>query len=302
MMRSLKKMTRRLCSMTTDQVFDYVTSKHKFYRHHDIKTDRRFAYRPGKRADSVLVVCHADTVLGAINSYNESRNVVCSPELDDRLGIACMLSFDGPLSTCAMLICDDEERGMSTADMFPDVFPQSRPNWLVELDRRGTDVVTYDYANETWHSILESVGFDIGHGSFSDICYLESLGVCGVNVGIGYHNEHTTKCHADLNDTVTQIARLQTLLSTFGSVRLRHDIQKRDSWYSVSRNSVSGNRGASYSSSVHYNDEFTNFKSLEYCEDCQSEIMDGDILYYENSNLCRHCFDKWIVFEDNSKI
>ncbi len=297
MMRSLKKMTRRLCTMSTDEVFDYVVTKHKFYRHYDEVSGRRFAYRPGKNPDSVMLVCHADTVLGATNVYHETRNVVHSPELDDRLGIACMLAFGNPLSSCAMLICDDEERGQSTADLFPSVFPNAKPNWLVELDRRGTDAVTYDYGNETWHSLLESVGFDIGHGSFSDICYLDSLGVCGVNVGIGYDCEHTNNCHADLRDTISQIEKLQSLLNSFGKIRLRHDIQTRDSWYSVSSYNVSGKRSDSYSA---YNDGFTNFKPLMYCEDCQAEIADGDTLYYEQADLCRNCFDRWAIFDELS--
>jgi hypothetical protein len=141
----------------------------------------------------------------------------------------------GELVDCAMLVCDNEEIGQSTATQFADdqsVMPVYTPTMLIEFDRRGDDVVTYSYGDDTLHSLLQSVGFTIGQGSFSDICSMESLGVKGFNVGIGYHREHTDSCYALLDDTCEQYAKTLQFLALFGHVRLHHTIAKRyvDHW------------------------------------------------------------------------
>ena len=71
----------------------------------------------------------------------------------------------------------------------------------MEFDRAGTDVVFYQYEEfaQYWR-IREGVG------SYSDIADLE-LGVCCANLGIGYHNQHTRFCYADLEDTKKQLRR-----------------------------------------------------------------------------------------------
>lgn len=186
---------------------------------------QRLAFRPGATKHSPLIVCHADTVVNGGDgphpfSYSAESDTVTSIALDDRLGIACMLSaVDAslPLASCAMLICDDEEIGNSSARVFSlDI----TPNFLVELDRRGTDVVCYEYETRLLRSLLTHAGFRIGRGSFSDICYLGIYGVCGFNVGVGYHNEHSHKCHAVLADTFSQLGKLDQFLAKFGDVRL----------------------------------------------------------------------------------
>jgi len=291
MIGSLKRMTIKLCMMTASEVFSYLQDKHGFTIYIDAKTGQRFAYRPGDSSESVMLVCHADTVLKDTRKPKVTRNVIRTPELDDRLGIAAMLTghkftvgSKGRLSKCAMLICDDEEVGDSTAALFQSFFPSATPNWLVELDRRGTDVVTYDYGNETWHSLLQSVGYSIGQGSFSDICHLEGLGVCGVNVGVGYHNEHTFNCYANLSDTAKQLTRLDNLLSAFGHIRLRHDIPA-GGYYSGKYESVGGN--------------LTTFESAyvgeSYCFDCNTPITDDDVVIYSRYEIRRKCFDKWAI-------
>ena len=103
-----------------------------------------------------------------------------------------------------VLLCDSEEIGCSTAQFLPQT---DQYNWLFEFDRAGTDVVTYQYGGDEWDDTLASYGFDVAHGAFSDISYLEHLGRKAVNVGVGYHRQHTKKCHADLRFTVANAMR-----------------------------------------------------------------------------------------------
>lgn len=216
------------CLASTGDVFRMAKDRGFTIRSTKGKTDSRvYAFRPGSSANSPLLVCHADTVVNGGDgphgfSFNNKSDTVTSIALDDRLGVACLfyaLAHRTPLADCAMLICDDEEIGYSSAQVFRE---KIKPNFLVELDRRGVDVVCYDYETPLLCSLLVSAGFKVGSGSFSDICYLQSLGVVGFNVGIGYHREHTVNCHAKLSDTASQINKLHAFLAKFGDVRLDH--------------------------------------------------------------------------------
>ena len=238
----LEPFVRLACSMSADELFGYLQTigftvvdygTETGHRWSKDTTKNRYAIRPGLNEDSPLLVCHADTVR-PITSYhydNESGKVT-SLGLDDRLGIALMLYgiAYGELYDCAMLVCDNEEIGCSTASQFVSdqmTLPTIVPNMLIEFDRRGDDVVTYCFGDTTLHSLLQSVGFRIGQGSFSDICSMEEMEVKGINVGIGYHREHSNECYAMLDDTCKQYDKTLQFLALFGHVRLDHTIVKR---------------------------------------------------------------------------
>lgn len=211
-----------LCSLTTNQVFQYLKARKFKIKNHN---GRRYAYRAGKTPNAPMVVCHADTVVNGGNgphNFKINGTEVESIALDDRLGIAVMMYLiqKTDMADCAFLVCDDEEIGRSTASLFDE---NAHPNWMVELDRRGTDAVMYDYETSILRSMLEWSGFDIGVGSFSDICYLDHLGVSGFNIGVGYHREHSNACYADITDTFSQIAKLEKFYAKFGDVRLTYN-------------------------------------------------------------------------------
>lgn len=249
-----EQIVRTVCTMTTDDLFEYlaefgfILTNHgsELYGKNGSVIYDRYAYRPGTNADSPLLVCHADTVRRCLAyEYDADRSVVTSSELDDRLGIACMLyviELGSGLSNCAMLVCDNEEIAASTATTFTDdvlaslgLSSAGYPNWLMEFDRHGTDVVCYDYENDTFSSLLEHAGFEIGVGSFSDISSMTELGRSGVNVGVGYHREHTLQCYADLTDTLKQLGRAEVFYSLFGHIALRYTPPKRYGRYSSDR-------------------------------------------------------------------
>lgn len=154
---------------------------------------------------SVLAVAHLDTVDSAKPKW-KGKYRIQTPDLDDRLGVWALLDLlpSLGLSGYDVLLCDSEEIGCSTAQFFPQT---DQYNWLFEFDRAGTDVVTYQYGDDGWDETLASYGFDVARGAFSDISYLEHLGRKAVNVGVGYHRQHTRKCHADLRFTVANAMR-----------------------------------------------------------------------------------------------
>jgi hypothetical protein len=317
---------RECCTLTTDDMFRRLCDVYGFtLTHHGSESwgkkgamiHNRYAYRPGKYADSPLLVCHADTVLGNLSySYDAERMVVTSSELDDRLGIACMLYsllLGNALSECAMLVCDNEEIASTTASTFTDdtlamcgTSELGLPVWLMEFDRRGVDVVTYVYGNDTFHSLLESVDFTIGEGSFSDISSMTELGRSGVNVGIGYHNEHSTRCHARLSDTLLQLARATQFCLAFSEVTLRYSppVAKYgkynrfnyDGYYDDDRPLFSST-GAKLSLTPIVDDMFDNpldieddANELETCACCDCLTHEQDMLDWQGYRVCEQCY------------
>jgi hypothetical protein len=71
---------------------------------------------------------------------------------------------------------------------------------VIEFDRGGTDVVMYQYEDARTIALVEESGARVGNGSFSDISYLDHLGVKAFNWGVGYQDYHSVRSHAYLDD------------------------------------------------------------------------------------------------------
>lgn len=162
---------------------------------------------------SVLAVAHLDTV-GAHYSRGchfvetEAGTVVFSRALDDRLGAYVILDLLPQLGVeYDLLLTVGEESGMSTAAFFD---PPKQYDWMIEFDRGGTDVVMYQYDDQEVTDMVKRAGARVGNGIFSDICYLEHLGIKGFNWGVGYQDYHSDRAHAYLDDTFDMVDRYLT--------------------------------------------------------------------------------------------
>lgn len=153
---------------------------------------------------NVLAVAHCDSVDCGLRRFKQRGEIVYNTSLDDRLGVHVILDIlpsRGILPD--VLLTDDEEIGASTAQLF---VPDKEYNWMFQFDRHGTDAVCYDY--EEMEPFIE-LFFRLGMGSFSDICWLDHLGCGGLNIGAGYHNEHSRNSFANLRHTAEQVARFE---------------------------------------------------------------------------------------------
>jgi len=186
---------KKYCSMDVEEIF----------KDCPMKDDVRFIYQ--NNGCKVLGVAHADTVLSTEKNQPVMKDgVLFTPGLDDRVGIATLFEILPKLGIqLDILITDNEERGASTGDQVrPEIF--EKYNWIVEFDRKGEDVVTYDYDSKRFLKALKKSGCNIGQGSFSDLCVLDT-DLCRANFGVGYHNEHSMKCHFNYGEYARQINR-----------------------------------------------------------------------------------------------
>lgn len=181
----------------------------------------------------VLAVAHLDTV-GLPHQRacqfldTEGGPVVYSRALDDRLGAYVILELLPALGlTHDILLTVGEENGRSTAAFFD---PPKDYNWMIEFDRGGTDVVMYQYEDDDTYALVRGSGALVGQGIFSDICYLEHLGVKGFNWGVGYRDYHSARSHAYLDDTFSMVRKYLRFHEANADTSLPHT-PKRDDWW-----------------------------------------------------------------------
>lgn len=158
----------------------------------------------------VLAVAHLDTVQSGTHFFTGETDegvLVFNPKLDDRLGAYIILDllpkFVGK-RRYDILLTTGEESGRSTAGQFA---TKKQYNWMFEFDRGGTDVVMYRYENTASRTLLQSYGFVVGTGSYTDICDLDSLGCLGFNIGCGYKDYHSKMAYANTTHTLDMVRK-----------------------------------------------------------------------------------------------
>jgi hypothetical protein len=205
-----------ICKQRDDWFFN------KFSEHVGTNSLGRYIYIKHENA-KVLAVAHIDTVVDPRKSFNFNifhRNgvrIVKTPTLDDRLGVYTILKLLPSIygnEWADILITEGEETGRSTAKQFK---TDKEYNWIVEFDRNGSamleetdrgnkkgrylvgnDAVLYDFGTDAkeFRAALVDAGFkNLGTGSFTDISAMQDLKVKGFNVGVGYHDNHSTKAY-----------------------------------------------------------------------------------------------------------
>ena len=161
----------------------------------------------------VLLVAHIDTVLPAKLKHITKRTYLAQG-LDDRLGCAIGYYLQQFMKV-DLLICDYEESARSSA-MYHSL---KNYNFIIELDREGTDFVTYDLADDDFiNDFRDITGCELSWGSFSDICWLDTESGC-INVGIGYYKSHSRDSYARKKDVQKQIGRIIQFINECGDYK-----------------------------------------------------------------------------------
>lgn len=148
----------------------------------------------------IALVSHMDTVYDTPVStlyYDQKKKVLWSPDglgADDRAGIFAIMKIIQCGLRPSVIFTTDEEKGGAGAGALAQIScPIPGLKYMIELDRQGVDdCVFYDCFNADFYSYVESFGFQHQWGSFSDISFLMGTwDICGVNLSIGYLNEHS---------------------------------------------------------------------------------------------------------------
>ncbi len=180
----------------------------------------RFLYIPGKRTNKVLLVAHADTVwdkhyddtfdyeqeLIYENGFIRPGTTNCGIGADDRAGCAILWLLKD--SGHSLLITDGEEHG-SIGSYWLMNEPENKDvsdsinqdhQFAIQLDRRnGKDFKCYSVGTDKFRQyVSKKTGYtEPDRSAGTDIVEL-CRDITGVNLSVGYHNEHTEDEYLDL--------------------------------------------------------------------------------------------------------
>ena len=193
---------------------------------------QRYVYIPGTRKDRVVLVAHTDTVWDT--AYNKpfsdapslqyedgvffSGNPTCGIGADDRAGCAMLWV----LRDCghSILLVDGEEHGKHGARYLRKtnrkLFRQlNRHAFMIELDWKGTSGCLFNQVENTqkFKAYIENVlGFTDSKAKGGTDLQVLCRDVCGVNIGIGYHDWHRPSERLVVSEWENTLARLSAFL------------------------------------------------------------------------------------------
>lgn len=212
-----------------------------------------------KRGGKILGIAHTDTVKwnkpkatkSKVNVSPMHYNIHNCPQLDDRLGVAILLDILPLLGIqCDVFLTDNEECGRTTAKHIPKEMGADY-NWMFSFDRRGDDVVLYDYDHAPlWKAAVKGSFDDVGIGSFSCICRADHLGICGINVGCGYHQQHTDGCHMLMEETCWMLKQFLGFYKKYKDQKFEWKEDFKPKWKGYANTPYWQNSGYSYNSAT----------------------------------------------------
>lgn len=157
--------------------------------------------------------------------YDSSKRVYWSPDglgADDRAGVyACLQIFDSMPESHKpiILFTDGEEYGGIGANevvclLDTDYSVLKDVSYFIELDRKGgNDCVFYNGESREFKRYIKGFGFKEDMGSFTDISIIcPEVGICGVNLSVGYYHQHTDKEILKMDELEAAIATVKSMI------------------------------------------------------------------------------------------
>ena len=169
----------------------------------------------------IALVAHMDTVFKFPPEevfFDQRHNVMWSPDglgADDRAGVFAILQIiRSGLRPHVVFTTEEEAGGVGASKLIAIDCPFRDLRYVIELDRRGSnDCVFYDCDNPEFTEYIESFGFSWNFGSFTDISILcPEWGVAGVNLSVGYRDEHSTSEVLFVGQLLSTIEKVKVML------------------------------------------------------------------------------------------
>lgn len=225
-MKTLPKVNIRL--MTTliqnNQAYVKKLASHFLRSHYDeVKETKDYIYAIGDIP--IALVAHMDTVFEDVPGsarqlfYDKEKNVMFSPQgagFDDKAGIYSIIQIVKSGLRPHVIFTTNEERGcLGASALASGPCPFKDLRYIIQLDRRHIDdCVFYDCDNPEFVKYVEEFGFIEHFGSFTDISVLcPAWGIAGVNLSVGYENEHTKHEILYVNAMLDTIEKVKKMLS-----------------------------------------------------------------------------------------
>jgi hypothetical protein len=134
---------------------------------------------------------------------------------DDRAGVFSIIEIINSGLRPHIIFTTDEEKGCIGANALGRVpCPFKELKYIIQLDRRGAnDCVFYDCFNPKFVDFIEDFGFVEAWGTYSDISAIcPAWQVCGVNLSVGYYNEHSYQETLNVGQLFHTIEKVKKIL------------------------------------------------------------------------------------------
>lgn len=241
----------------------------------------------------IALVAHMDTVFKNPPTdiyYDQTKNVMWSPQglgADDRAGVFAILKIIQSGLRPSVIFTTDEECGALGAEAMVKAYKDAPQEfkYIIQLDRRGSnDCVFYDCANPKFEQYVESFGFSTAWGSFSDISVLcPAWGIAGVNLSIGYFNEHQEIETLHITPMLRTISLVKKMLKAEDIPSFEYIPDPKAAWWRYGSNIALGYAYA-YSQSPTEDDDEKWFIDESYiCDKCNNSFQDYEVIPVKNN-------------------
>ena len=293
------ELVKKICTYSEKELLNNVSFVlSKYYKEKRIiKTDDYFI---AKGNIPVAIMAHADTVFSVPPSeffYDQEQKVLWSPDglgADDRAGIAAILSIVSEGLRPHIIITTKEEKGgIGAQTLIHDHYtsPFRDLKYIIELDRRGKkDCVFYNCDNPKFTEYVEGFGFTKNYGTFTDISVICPVwGVAGVNLSVGYDDEHSKAEHLYIEALERTILKVIKMLKSAN--RAPHF--KYIKGYS---NALGGYDFSYYTSLSNGVEKYYENEFMMPCESCGIDVDYTDLVTVKDGlyeyDLCYKCFSE----------
>lgn len=196
----------------------------KYYNKEKVVATKDYIYVIGDIP--IALIAHLDTVHSTPPTsyfHDTEKEVIWTPEglgADDRAGVFSILMLIKAGYRPSIIFLTQEETGGCGAEALIKDYPKplTSLNFLIELDRRGTnDAVYYNCGNVDFENFISSFGLVTEQGSFSDIYVIApAWDTAAVNLSIGYFDEHTRHERLEYRNMFEIIERVKKILENCG--------------------------------------------------------------------------------------
>lgn len=198
------KILENICSMKEKELYRFVKTFLMSLLFNSFNEGKNYFIAWGSL--DVALVAHLDTVFDFPPHelfYDRDKDTILTlgqgAGFDDRAGVYAILKilteWKDVLPTIIFTLGEEDygigAREVAASDNLRK--EAKRLKYMIELDRQGKDdCVFYQCISKDFQNYVSSFGFKKQPGSYSDIYFLmDEWQTCGVNLSIGYYDEHT---------------------------------------------------------------------------------------------------------------
>ena len=249
----------------------------------------------------ICLVAHLDTVHKQLPQqifYDKEEQVIWSPQgsgHDDRAGVYSIMELVKRGLRPHVLFTWNEEVGGIGATEAAQLLTGEGIDFCIELDRRGEkDSVYYDCDNPDFEDFINSFGFETAIGSFSDISLVcPTWGCAGVNLSIGYQNEHTPQEILYVDWMMNTIDKVEQILLSkdYDKEKFKYIENKSNYWSNFDWSKWgfdTNSKDDEPANDLVYTDYV--YEKDVVCDECFNFVPGYKIIQVEDKRICEECY------------